>query len=114
MDKRKFRPGGGWSFFWFVLIVGIILALLNITAGVGATVRIPSTTWNLSLGGSIGQKAKAPQVIPAYLRNQVGDNNTFFNQSHTMTIWVAEGMGIIVLGQQPGVPQVDLTFNLRR
>jgi hypothetical protein len=113
MEKTTCRPHG-WSYFWFVLIFGLILAALNITLGIGATVRFPNTSVSISLGGSLGRKELAPQALPGYLRSQIGDNSTFFNQSGTLTIWLVEGMGILVLGNQPQAPAADLTFNVKR
>jgi hypothetical protein len=72
------------------------------------------TELNFSIGGSLGKKEVVQQSLPNYLRNQVANNGTFFNQSNTLTIWLAEGMGVIVFGQQPEAPVVDLSFNLKR
>jgi len=37
----------------------------------------------------------------------------FINQSNSLTIWVAEGIVIIVLGHQEGAPAVDLHLEAR-
>lgn len=108
------RAGGGWSFFFLVLTLGIILALLSIGVGGGASVRIPFTQINISAGGSIGKKEVVKNALPNYLQGKIADNNDFFNHSTTMTIWVAEGIGIIVVGQQPQAPTIDLDVNLLR
>ncbi len=102
------------SLFFIVLIFGIILVLVNTSVGVGATLRIPSTDWNFSIGGSLGKKQDVSRALPGYLSSRVAGNNTFFNQSNTVTIWEAEGMGLIVLGSQPEAPLADLHFNLIR
>lgn len=115
MDKKSSRKyGGGWPFFGVVVTLGIVLALLGIGVGGGASIRVPFTESNLSAGGSLGKKEVVQQALPNYLRNKVADNNSFFNQSNTLTIWLAEGMGVIVLGKQPEAPAIDLNINLIR
>lgn len=113
-NHRRYRPWLGWSFFFIVLIFGLLLATFSVGIGAAASVRIPFTPSNLSVGGSLGKKEVAEQVLPGYLRNRVADNSNFFNHSSTMTIWLAEGIGMIVLGNQPEAPVVDLNFNLVR
>lgn len=108
------KAGGGWSFFFLVLTLGIILALLSITVGGGASIRIPFTQSNLSAGGSLGKKEVVKNALPNYLRNKVADNSDFLNHTTTMTIWVAEGIGVIVIGEQPEAPIVDLNINFIR
>lgn len=114
MKNPTNRVGAGWSFFFIVLIFGLILAFIGIGVGGGVSIRVPFTEANLSVGGSIGKKEVVQTALPNYLQNKVADNNSFFNQSHTVTIWLAEGMGIIVLGNQPEAPLVDLNVNLKR
>lgn len=110
----RYKAGGGWGFFGVVLVFGLILALLGITIGGGASARIPFTEVNISLGASLGEKEVVQQALPNYLRDKVADNKNFFNQSGTLTIWIAEGMGVIVLGNQPNAPVIDLNINYLR
>lgn len=113
MSGKKFR-GGKWSFFWFTLIFGLILAFLGITVGIGFSLRVPLTKVNLSGGGSLGKKEVVKQALPNYLRDRVADNKTFINQTNTVTIWVAEGICVCVLGEQPEAPPIDLWINFKR
>lgn len=114
MDVKKFKPRGKWSFFWFTLIFGLILALFGVTIGIGFSVRIPFTNINLSGGGALGNKLVVIEALPVYLRNRVADNRTFINQSNTVTIWVVEGIGVCVLGEQPEAPVINLSINLKK
>lgn len=114
MSLYNKKVGGGLSFFGVVLIFGIILALLGVSIGVGATIRIPATDFSLSLGGSLGKKEVVKQVLPQYLTSRVGDDNTFINQSITATVWVAEGISVVVIGYQPEAPTIDLSLNLQK
>ena|SRR5579872_557920 len=102
--------GFGCSSFFFVLIVGIILAILNVGVGLGVSVRIPFTSSNLTIAGSVGAKAKAVAAIPDYDEGRIGGNQNFFNNSTTMTIGPAEGIGMVVIGKQDGAPALDLHF----
>lgn len=112
MDKRPRKVRGGLSFFFLVLTFGIIFALINISVGVGASLRIPFTQANFSIGGSLGNKTTVKQALPNYLSSKIADNEAFFNQSHTLTLWLAEGIGILIIGDQPGTPVADLKFSL--
>lgn len=100
--------GFGCSGFFFVLIVGIILALFNVGISVGISARIPLTDSNLTLAGSVGQKDKALKALPDYDEGRVGGNQNLFNNSTTMTIGPAEGIGVIIIGRQDGAPALDL------
>jgi hypothetical protein len=100
--------GFGCSGFFFVLIVGIILAILNTGVSLGVSVRIPFTSSNVTLAGSVGAKDKAVSALPDYDAGRVGGNQNFFNNSTTMTIGPAEGIGLIVIGKQDGAPPLDL------
>ena len=91
-----------------VLTLGLLLSVFNTAVGLGISVRVPFTGSNLSLAGTVGDKGKAPDVLPAYLKGKLADNHNFINQSNTLTIWTAEGTAIVVLGHQEGAPVVDL------
>ena len=105
--------GFGCSGFFFVLIVGIILALFNVAVSLGVSVRVPFTESNITIAGSVGQKDKAVAALPDYDQGRVGGNQNFFNNSTTMTIGPAEGIGLIVIGTQDGAPPVDLHLVLK-
>ena len=119
--RRRYRPGRGCSAgcgtgcggFFFVLIVGIALSLFNLTLAIGFSVRIPFTTANLTLAGSVGAKAKTAAALPPYTYGRLGSNRDFINSSQTMTIGPAEGAGLVVLGDQEGAPPLDLRLVAR-
>jgi hypothetical protein len=90
------------------LTLGLLLSVFNTAIGLGLSVRVPFTGSNLSVAGTVGEKDKAPQVLPGYLRDKLAGNQNFINQSNTLTIWTAEGTAIVVLGHQEGAPVVDL------
>lgn len=115
-DRRGYRPkvGGGLAFFFLVLTVGLVLTAFGISIGGGASARVPFTEVNISAGGSLGKKEAVQQVLPNYLQNRVASNNDLFNQTTTLTIWIAEGIAMIVLGNQPEAPIIDLNLNLTR
>ena len=95
-----------------VLTAGLVLSLFNADVGIGVSARIPFTDSNVTLAGSVGKKEKAIEVLPPYVQGRVGTNQNFINQSNTLTIWVAEGTAILVVGRQPGAPLVDLHLEL--
>jgi len=96
-----------------VLTAGIILSLFNVAIGLGASVRIPFTSSNLTIAGSVGTKNKAPEVLPGYTRGRLGGNQNFINHSSTLTIGPAEGAVIVVLGKQDDAPVIDLHLEAR-
>lgn len=105
--------GFGCGGFFFVLIVGVLLSLFNADIGIGASVRIPFTSSNLTVAGSIGAKDKAAGALPDYTNGRLGGNQNFFNNSTTMTIGPAEGAALVILGRQGGAPGIDLHLVLR-
>jgi hypothetical protein len=108
-DRRGVnRWGCGCASLGVVLIVGLLLSPFNADVGIGVSVRVPFTSSNLSIAGSVGRKEHVVEVLPPYLRDRLGGNQNFINQSITLTIWVAEGTQIIVLGHQEGAPLLDL------
>jgi hypothetical protein len=109
------RSGGcGCALPSFVVVVGIILAIFSTNLGIGVSVRVPFTESNLTVAGSVGTKELAIDTLPNYVEQKVADNNTFLNQSITLTIWPAEGVSLIVLGKQEGAPVVDLHLDAER
>jgi len=111
--RQRFRPGcggcgAGCASVLVVLTVGIVLSLFNAAIGIGASIRVPFTDSNLTLAGSVGQKEKAVGSLPGYTQGRLGGNQNFINQSTTLTIGPAEGTALIVLGQQPSAPIVDV------
>jgi hypothetical protein len=103
----------GCASFFVVLTAGLLLSLFNTDVGIGVTARIPFTQSNVTIAGSVGKKEKAALALPPYVRERLGGNGNFINQSNTLTIWVAEGTAIIVVGHQAGAPLVDLHLELR-
>ena len=117
--RRRYRPwrrgtwGCGCTSVVVVLTAGIILSLFNVAIGLGASVRVPFTSSNLTIAGSVGTKNKAPQVLPGYTQGRLGGNQNFINHSSTLTIGPAEGAYLIVLGKQDAAPIVDLHLEAR-
>src|ERR1700737_652368 len=107
-------PGGcGCTSIIVVLPLGLFLSLFNTDIGIGLSVRVPLTDVNITAAGSVGKKDHAPDVLPAYVRGRLGSNQDFINQSNTLTIWVAEGTALVVIGRQPGAPIIDLHLEAR-
>jgi hypothetical protein len=96
-----------------VLTAGLVLSLFNADIGIGVSARIPLTDSNVTIAGSVGKKEKAAQALPGYVSESLGGNRNFINQSNTLTIWVAEGTAIIVVGHQEGAPLIDLHLEAR-
>lgn len=106
--------GYGCASFFVVITLGLLLTLFNTAIGIGASVRVPFTTsTNITLAGSVGKKDKAPDALPGYVHGKLGGNQNFINGSQTLTIWVAEGAVIFVIGQQDGAPLIDLHLEAR-
>ena len=105
--------GCGCASVVVVLTAGLLLSLFNSAIGIGVSVRVPFTQANLTIAGTVGKKDKAPEVLPPYVHGRLGGNQNFINQSNSLTIWVAEGTAIVVLGEQEGAPPVDLHLELR-
>ncbi len=116
--RRGYRPlGGTWgcgcTSVVVVLTAGLILSLFNLAIGIGASLRIPFTSSNLTIAGSVGTKNKGPEVLPGYTQGRLGGNQNFINQPSTLTIGPAEGAVIVVLGRQDAAPVVDLHLEAR-
>ncbi len=110
---RGGRFGCGCGGFFFVLTVGILLAIFNAGIGIGVSVRVPFTSANATIAGSVGAKAKAMQALPDYTEGRLGGNQNFINNSTTMTIGPAEGAAVIIVGKQDGAPALDLHIDVR-
>lgn len=96
-----------------VLTIGLLLTLFGTSVGIGASVRVPFTDSNLTIAGAVGKKEKATASLPAYVGDKVGSNQNFINQTNTLTIWVAEGIVVLVVGHQEGAPAIDLHLEVR-
>jgi hypothetical protein len=105
--------GGGCASLLVVLTAGLLLTLFGIAIGVGVSIRIPFTQANVTLAGSVGKKEKAPDALPAYVHGKLGGNQNFVNGSQSLTVWVAEGTVIFVVGNQEGAPLIDLHLEAR-
>ena len=110
---RRGRCGCGCASVIVVLTAGLLLTLFNAAVGIGVSVRMPFTEINLTIAGSVGKKEKAAEALPPYVHGRLGGNQNFVNQSNTLTIWVAEGTAMIVVGKQEGAPLVDLHLEAR-
>ncbi len=116
--KSRFRPGGcgclpGCGGFVLVFLLGGVLSLFNAVFGLGVSVGIPLTQSNVTVAGSIGGKDKAPDALPSYVRERLAGNQNFINNTTTLTVGPAEGVGLLVIGKQDGAPAVDLYLVLR-
>ncbi len=110
---RRGGCGCGCASVVVVLTAGLLLTLFNAAVGIGVSVRVPLTEINLTLAGSVGKKEKAAEALPPYVHGRLAGNQNFVNQSNTLTIWVAEGTAIILVGQQEGAPLIDLHLEAR-
>jgi hypothetical protein len=114
--RTRYRNRGcgcGFAGFFLVLTVGIVLSLFNTDVGIGVSVRIPFTSSNVTIAGSVGSKTKAVGALPYYTEGRLGGNQNFFNNSSTMTIGPAEGTALVIVGKQDGAPPVDLHLEVR-
>lgn len=100
--------GGGCASAIVVLTVGLLLSIFSTAIGIGLSVRIPLTDSNITLAGSVGEKEKVGGVLPPYVRERMAGNQDFIDYTSTLTIWVAEGAALVVVGHQEGAPVVDL------
>ena len=62
---------------------------------------------------TIGGKDKAADALPNYVKDRVAGNQNFANNSTTLTVGPAEGVGLLVIGKQDGAPAIDLYLVLR-
>ena len=114
--RTRYRTGrwgcGGCASFFVVLTLGIVLSLFNAVAGIGVSVRVPFTTSNFTVAGSIGAKDRVVGALPDYTSGRLAGNQNFINNSTTMTIGPAEGTFVVILGRQGGAPPIDLHLQL--
>jgi len=100
--------GGGCASVIVVLTFGLLLSIFNAALGIGLSVRVPFTGSNITVAGAVGQKDKVDGALPVYIQQKLAGNQNFINQTSTLTIWVAEGAGVVVVGHQEGAPVIDL------
>lgn len=96
-----------------MFLLGGALSLFSSVFGLGVSVGIPFTDSHVTAAGAIGTKAKAAEGLPAYAKDRLAGNQNFINQSGTLTVGPAEGVGILVVGKQDGAPAIDLYLTLR-
>jgi hypothetical protein len=94
-----------------VLTVGLVLALIGAAISISITVRIPATSSNVTLAGSIGKKEFTQTVLPPYAQETFGKNNNFINSSSSLTVGPAQGRQQFVVGEQPGAPLARIEIN---
>lgn len=97
-----------------VLVVGLALSLLKANLGIGISARIPFTDSNMTLAGSVGAKSLSIATLPEYVEGKFGDNENFINQSESLTIGPAEGVGLFVIGHQEGSSIFDIHIDAAR
>jgi hypothetical protein len=105
--------GSGCGGFLFVIVLGGILSIFPVAFGLGVSVGVPFMESNITVAGAIGAKDRAVGTLPEYTRDRVGGNKNFINNSTTLTIGPAEGVGLLVVGRQEGAPAIDLHIALR-
>lgn len=105
---------GGCSGCGCVLTAGIALSIFGAAIGFGCSARIPFTESNVSIAGSIGDKDLNKIALPNYVSSRLGSNEDFINSSSSLTIGPAEGSAILVIGEQGGVPAIDLFIAPKR
>lgn len=103
----------GFAGFFIVITVGLLLMLLNVGLSLGLSIRIPFTQANITMVGCIGEKNKAVDSIPEYVKGKLGNNKDFMNHSMTTTIWNIEGCEMGIIGDQPGAPLIGLHLGVR-
>jgi hypothetical protein len=111
--RARSRGRYGCASVILVVTVGLLLSLFNTAIGIGASIRVPFTDANLTVAGSVGKKDHAADVTPGYVHGKLGSNQDFINHSNMLTIWVAEGATLVLVGHQPGAPLVDLHLEAR-
>jgi hypothetical protein len=102
----------GCGSFVLVLLLGGALSLFNLVFGLGVSLRIPLTSSNFTVVGTIGAKGRAVETLPDYVEPRLAGNQNFINHSTTLTIGPAEGIGLLVIGQQSDAPAVDIFLAL--
>ena len=117
-DRRPWGRGGcgclsGCGTIVFVFLAGGLLSLFGVIFGLGASVGVPFTSSNVTLAGALGTKTNIAQGLPAYARDRLAGNQNFINQSGTVTVGPAEGVGVFIVGAQEGAPAIDLYIVLR-
>jgi hypothetical protein len=105
--------GSGCGGFLFVIVLGGILSIFPVAFGLGVSVGVPFMQSNITVAGAIGAKDRVGGTLPDYTRDRVGGNQNFINNTTTLTIGPAEGIGLLVVGRQEGAPAIDLHIALR-
>lgn len=105
--------GSGCGGFLLVIVLGGILSIFPAAFGAAFSIGVPFMESNVTFAGAIGAKDKVVGTMPAYTRERVGRNQNFINNSTTLTIGPAEGIGLLVIGRQEGAPAIDLYLSIR-
>jgi hypothetical protein len=105
--------GSGCGGFLMVIVLGGILSIFPAAFGLGLSIGVPFMESNITFAGAIGAKDRVTGVLPEYTRSRVGGNQNFINNSTTLTIGPAEGVGLFIVGRQEGAPAIDLYIALR-
>ena len=96
-----------------MIVLGGILSIFPAAFGLGVSVGVPFMQSNVTFAGSIGAKDRVVSALPEYARERVGGNQNFINNSTTITVGPAEGIGVFIVGRQDGAPALDLFVALR-
>ena len=113
MAKEDHGPHLGFTGFFVVITIGLLLMLINVGLSLGFTLKIPFTNANLTIVGCLGEKDKAIDSLPAYLHGRLGSNKDFMNHSMTTTIWKIEGCEMGIIGNQPGAPVIGIHIGIK-
>ncbi len=96
-----------------VIVLGGVLSIFPAAVGVGVSVGVPFMESNVTAAVAIGAKNRVVDSLPGYARGRLGGNQNFINNSTTLTVGPAEGVGLLVIGKQDGAPAIDLYLVLR-
>jgi len=113
MAFKNRGPRIGFAGFFIVITIGLVLMLLNVGFSLGITLRIPATQSNITLAGCLGEKNKAVDSLPSYVKNRLGSNQDFMNHSMTTTIWNIEGCEVAIIGRQLTAPPFNFHISVK-
>lgn len=99
--------------FLLVIVLGGVLSMFPVAFGVGVSIGVPFMESNITAAGAIGAKDRVVEALPAYARERAGGNQNFINNTTTLTVGPAEGIGVFIVGKQDGAPAIDLYLGAR-
>ena len=113
MTERETKETKGKPVGKVVIVTAtVLLALIGAAAGGGDTVEIPATSWNISAGGSVGNKHDLRGTVPDYLTDREGSHDNFINETQSVNLGPFGLFGILVIGEQTDSPNIGLNVDL--